>query len=93
MNKQHDNYFISGASGFIGSNIVKYLINNGIDFSSISRVDNKDNNISICDFSDKTIITKFLKHLKQKICLIHCEGYAHDFNVSSNEVKSENKIK
>ena len=86
MSKPYDNYFISGASGFIGSNVVSYLINSGISYSGISRAEHKDNNISICDLSDVNIIKKLLKH---KTCLIHCAGYAHDFKVTSSKVKSE----
>jgi len=86
MNKLNDNYFISGASGFIGSSVAEYLASKGEKYSGISRISSKDINVLICNLSEIDRIKKLLEH---KTCVIHCAGYAHDFKAPSSEVKNE----
>jgi len=86
MNELNDNYFISGASGFIGSSVAEYLASKGEKYSGISRISSKNINISICDLSE---IDRIKKLLEQKTCVIHCAGYAHDFKAPSSKVKNE----
>lgn len=77
-------YFVSGASGFIGSSLLRLLNQRGIQAVGIGRSCSDENNYFQCDIFDKDKIQDILKGVT---CVVHCAGYAHAFHASSLDMK------
>lgn len=84
MNK--DKLFISGASGFIGSAILKKLNNEKIPCIGIGRKNIIIDNYVRCDLFDSDQLRSTLKDVT---CIIHCAGYAHVYDTLSSKVKEK----
>ena len=80
----NEKFFISGASGFIGSAILNNLNKKNISCIGIGRKNLIIDNYINCDLFDKDRLRSVLQGVS---CVIHCAGYAHAFNISSAQVK------
>jgi nucleoside-diphosphate-sugar epimerase len=70
------NILITGITGFVGSNIKDFLINNNYSVKGASR----DSNKSITSVNNLTLL-----ELNEKDVFIHLAGKAHDLKNTSNE--------
>ncbi|MBU3607771.1 NAD-dependent epimerase/dehydratase family protein [Polynucleobacter nymphae] len=79
-------YFITGASGFVGGELVNRLNSEGLSWLGISRSKTTNPNIHICELSNKLRLIELLKGVD---CIVHCAGYAHAFKLPPNEILNE----
>ena len=81
------NYFITGATGFIGKILVEKLLRDNNKITALSKNIQKTsknsylNNIFV-DISKKDIPDKFIKNIDT---IIHLAGYAHDISGKKND--------
>jgi len=66
---------VTGTTGFIGSQLVKTLENNGYSLRVLSRNDNSDYDKVICDFGSERIPESALDSID---IVFHLAGYTHD---------------
>ena len=66
---------VTGTTGFIGSQLVKTLENNGYSLRVLSRNDNSDYDTVICDFGSERIPESALDSID---IVFHLAGYTHD---------------
>lgn len=74
---------ITGASGFIGGNLIHKLIKEGFNCIGLSSSSESENFLYRCDLSNKELLYKLMGGVD---CVIHCAGYAHAFSSSSEEI-------
>jgi UDP-glucose 4-epimerase len=84
MNKEK--FFISGASGFIGSALFNEFSKRNIPCVGIGRKNILSDNYLKCDLLDKDSLRTALRGVS---CVIHCAGYAHAFKALSGEIKKQ----
>ncbi len=84
MNKEK--FFISGASGFIGSALFNEFCKKNISCIGTGRKNLLFDNYLKCDLLDRDRLRSALQGVT---CIIHCAGYAHAFNALSGEVKEK----
>lgn len=84
MNKEK--FFVSGASGFIGSALFKELGKKNIPCVGIGRKNIHSDNYLKCDLLDRDRLRSALQGVS---CIMHCAGYAHAFNALSGEIKEK----
>jgi len=84
MNKEK--FFVSGASGFIGSALFNELAKRNIPCVGIGRKNIHSDNYLKCDLLDKDRLRSALQGVS---CIMHCAGYAHAFNALSGEIKEK----
>lgn len=77
-------YLVTGASGFIGSSIHRFLNKNEDNVVGIGRRYVSEKGYSQCDIFNNLKLTNLLKDVT---CVVHCAGYAHAFNVRTHEAK------
>ena len=76
---------VTGATGFIGSQLIKTLENNGYSLRIISRNNNSDYATVICDFGNELIPESALDSID---IVFHLAGCSHD--LVSNPIKDKN---
>jgi nucleoside-diphosphate-sugar epimerase len=84
MNKEK--FFISGASGFIGSALFNEFSKKNISCVGIGRKNIHSDNYLKCDLLDRDRLRSALQGAS---CIIHCAGYAHAFNALSSEIEEK----
>ena len=77
-----DRIAITGATGFIGSALVKKLSKDGLNVYKISRLRSKDPYCIYCDLSIGRIPTNIFNNIDT---VIHLAGFAHDTNFNKSE--------
>ena len=75
---------VTGATGFIGSQLIKTLENNGYSLRIISRKNNSDYDTVICDLGNDRIPESALDSIDT---VFHLAGYSHD--LVSNPIKDK----
>ena len=75
---------VTGATGFIGSQLIKTLENNGYSLRIISRKNNSDYDTVICDLGNDQIPESALDSID---IVFHLAGYSHD--LASNPIKDK----
>jgi len=78
-----EKFFISGASGFIGSALFNEFRKNDIPCIGIGRKNISSDNYLKCDLLDKDRLRSVLRGAS---CIVHCAGYAHAFNSAADEI-------
>lgn len=73
---------ISGASGFIGGQVLKSLRSEGIACRTLSRAPIEHEDSSVADLSDKASLARACSGIR---CVFHCAGYAHAFASQSDK--------
>lgn len=71
----YNNWLVTGGTGFLGSNLVRKLRENGIEVCSTSRTGSKSKNHIVTDLLDTKEIRQLLEHIRPSV-VIHAAALA-----------------